>query len=317
MRPQPNWKVLWVFYPILNSMLDWIFGIIIILCLGGAIFIISRKLPELSALDVHTLPEEKSGKKKKEIIGKRIDARRQKIKENSKKYLTPFRRQWGQWQLKFRIYVGKIERLMLHEQAAGKKTEIKIMDLETEARLKKLVDEGGQYLTQNNLERAEEKFIAAIKLDTHAASAYRGLADTYFAKKSLEEARATYQFVLQLDKEDDSVMVKLAEIAESQGDLEEAIEYYQQAVVINDSLSPRFVHLAELLLRVGQPLVAREAIEAAVELEPQNPKYLDLLTETAILCQDKTLALKVYSTLCLVNPENKKLPDLKQRIDLL
>ena len=110
---------------------------------------------------------------------------------------------------------------------------------------------------------------------------------------------------------------KLAEIAESQGDLEEAIEYYQQAVVINDSLSPRFVHLAELLLRVGQPLVAREAIEAAVELEPQNPKYLDLLTETAILCQDKTLALKVYSTLCLVNPENKKLPDLKQRIDLL
>lgn len=298
-------------------MLNWIFLIIIILCIGGAIFIVSRKFPELSALDVAILPEEKFGRKKKEIITKRIDARRARIKEKSKKYFFPLRKIWGQWQLKFRIYVGKIERLMLHEQAAAKKTQTKITDLETTAHVKKMIDEGEQLLAQNNLDRAEEKFIAAIKLDTHAVAAYRGLADAYLAKKSLEEARTTYQFVLQLDKEDDSVMVKLAEIAESQGDIEEAIQYYQQAVVINDSLSPRFVHLGELLLRVGQPVVAREAFAAAVELEPQNPKYLDLLAETAILCQDKTLALKVYGDLCLVNPENKKLPDLKQRIDLL
>ncbi len=298
-------------------MLDWFFLIVIILCIGGAIFIISRKFPELSALDVSTLPEEQSGRKKKEIILKRIDARRQKINENSKKYFSPLRRFWGQWQLKFRIYVGKIERLILHEQAAAKKTEAKIVDLETEARVKKLVDEGEQLLSQNNLDRAEEKFIAAIKLDTHNGVAYRGLGDAYLAKKSLEEARTTYQFVLHLDKEDDSVMVKLAEIAESQGDLEEAIQYYQQAVVVNDSLSPRFAHLGELLLRVGQPYVAKEAFAAAVELEPQNPKYLDLLAETAILCQDKTLALKFYADLCLASPENKKLPDLKQRIEML
>ena len=109
-------------------------------------------------------------------------------------------------------------------------------------------------------------------------------------------------------------MVKLAEIAESQGDLEEAIGYYQQAVLVNDSFSPRFYHLAELLVKVGQPQVAVESILQAVELEPQNPKYLDLLIEIAIICGNKDLALKGYGELRLVNPENQKLHSFKDRI---
>ena len=117
-----------------------------------------------------------------------------------------------------------------------------------------------------------------------------------------------------MEPDDDSVLVKLAEIAESQGDLEEAIQYYQQAVLVNDSFSPRFYHLAELLLKVAQPQVAKEAILQAVELEPQNPKYLDFLIEIAIICGDKTLAIKAYGDLRLVNPENQKLHSLKDRI---
>jgi tetratricopeptide (TPR) repeat protein len=113
------------------------------------------------------------------------------------------------------------------------------------------------------------------------------------------------------------VLVKLAEIAETQGNLEEAIAYYQQAVVINDLLSPRFYHLAELLLKVNQPDIAREAIESALDLEPKNPKYLDLLIEIAILLSDKKMALDTYNELRLVNPENQKLDSFKSRINEL
>ncbi len=141
------------------------------------------------------------------------------------------------------------------------------------------------------------------------------MGDAYLAKNSLEEARQTYRFVLQLEPDDDSVMVKLAEIAESQGDVEEAIEYYQHAVLVNDALSPRFYHLAELLLKVDQASVAKEAVLQAVELEPKNPKYLDLLIETAIICGDRVLAQKGYNDLRLVNPENNKLNDFLDRIN--
>ena len=84
-----------------------------------------------------------------------------------------------------------------------------------------------------------------------------------------------------------------------------------------DSVSPRFYHLAELLLKVEQPEVAKESIVQAVELEPQNPKYLDLLTETAIICRDKDLALQSYNDLRGVNPDNQKLDGFKDRIDQL
>ena len=53
----------------------------------------------------------------------------------------------------------------------------------------------------------------------------------------------------------------------------------------------------------------------AVELEPKNPKYLDLLIETVILCGDKDLAERAFNELRMVNPENQKLAVLRERIN--
>ena len=99
--------------------------------------------------------------------------------------------------------------------------------------------------------------------------------------------------------------------------MDEAISYYQQAALLGDTLAPRFFHLAELLLKVAQPETAKEAICSACELEPKNPRYLDLLIETAIICDDKLLAEKTWEDLRIVNPDNNKLSDFKERIDNL
>jgi tetratricopeptide (TPR) repeat protein len=112
-------------------------------------------------------------------------------------------------------------------------------------------------------------------------------------------------------------MVKISELSEKKGNLEEAINYLQQAVVLNDSLSSRFYHLSELLLKVNQADIAKEAIEQAVDLEPKNPKYLDLLIETGILCGDKVLAEHGFQELRLVNPQNQKLESFQARINAL
>ncbi|KKQ40994.1 MAG: Glycosyl transferase family 2 [Candidatus Magasanikbacteria bacterium GW2011_GWA2_37_8] len=297
-------------------MLNIVFSIIILIGLGVAAFIVIRKFPQLANLDVNNLPAEKVARKKKEIITKRINEHNQVVKEKLVRWLKPVGYLWGLVQLQFRRYVGKLEILLHHEQAAKKKLEVPEMSTEEqEQKLARLIQEGEQHLQFNHYDQAEEKFIAAIKINSKSAVAYRGLGDTYLAKGALEEARQTYRFILQLEPDDDSVLVKLADIAESQGDLEEAIEYYQQAAILNDALSPRFCHLAELLLKVDQPQVAKEAILQAVELEPQNPKYLDLLIETAIICKDKNLANKGYNDLRLVNPENQKLEEFRHRIE--
>jgi hypothetical protein len=80
-------------------------------------------------------------------------------------------------------------------------------------------------------------------------------------------------------------------------------------------LSSRFYHLAELLIKADHPEIAKESIIQAVELEPKNPKYLDLMTETGILCGDKVLADTGFQELRLVNPQNNKLESFQARIN--
>jgi len=290
--------------------------VVIVGSLGVIVFIVTRKFRQTANLDLNNLPEEKIYQKKREIINKRIQKSSNLVKDNVMRGLSPIGKVWGKVQLRFRIYVGQMERLLHHEQALKTKTEKKkvISTEEQEQKFAQIIQDAEQQLKLSSHDQAEDLFIAAIKISPKSAVAYRGLGDTYLAKNSLEEARQTYIFLLQLEPDDDSVMVKLAEVAESQGDLEEAINYYQQAVLVNDSFSTRFYRLAELLVKVDQPEVAREAVLQAVELEPQNPKYLDLLIEIAIICGDKPLALKAYNDLRLVNPENQKLGSLKDRV---
>lgn len=295
-----------------------LFLLVTLVCLGVIGFIIWRKIPQVANLDVANLPQEKTNRKKNEIILRRLDLKSNETKKKLGKKLKPLQAIWGQLQLKFRIYVGKIERLLHHEQMVKTKQEnSQLSSEELTNKLKSLVKEGQQYLEAGSFDQAEQSFIGAIKINAKSADAYRGLAETYLRRGAKEEAKQTFIFLLQLEPNNDAVMVRLAQMAEEDNDIDQAIEYYQLAVVANDALSPRFAHLADLLLKVGQNEVAKEAIMQAVELEPQNPKYLDFLLETAILCQDKKLATEAFSKLRMSNPENSKLPEFKYRIDSL
>lgn len=298
-----------------SFMLYYIPLAVIVICFAVIIFVIARKLPQTANLDVENLQEEMELKKKEEIIAKRVEEEGRKLKAGWVRRFAPVKKIWGKLQLKFRIYVGKVERLWYHEESLKKKEKAgRMAPREKKQEIDFLLQSGEESLKAGDLEKAEDYFISAIKLDVKSSPAYRGLADTYLAKNSLEEAVQTYLFLLQLCPHDDAVMAKLAEIFEGKNDLEKAIEYYQKAVLENDSLSPRFYHLSELLLKIKQPETAKEAIVQAVELEPKNPKYLDLMIEIAIICGDKPLAERGYDELRLVNPENQKLVEIKERI---
>ncbi|MSU75218.1 MAG: tetratricopeptide repeat protein [Candidatus Magasanikbacteria bacterium] len=293
-----------------------IFAIIILLSLGAIGYVVAPKIPQLASIETEHLPEERQARKKKEIILKRIEQEGKLARERWVLRLAPVGRLWAVIQFTFRRYVGRVERLWRHEESVKKRFEkSRIPVVETRSQLSACIKEGENALAAGAFNKAEEYFIGAIKLDTKSVAAYRGLADTYSQQGAETEAEETYRFLFKLDPTSDTVAVKLGEIAAAKNNIQEAIEWYQQAVLINDSLSPRFYRLAELFLAVQEPQTAREAILSAVALEPKNPKYLDLLIETAILAGDRKLAEQSFQELRLVNPDNQKLVSFKERIE--
>lgn len=282
------------------------------------IFVAVPKISRLVNLDVNNLPEEIEQQKKKEIILKRLELKGKDLGKKITKRLSFVQKWWVFVQGRFRVLVFRIEKLWHHEESMRKKIlEKEMTSEEKENKLNAIVREAEGFFATQDFDKAEQLYIAALRLNPKSAIVYRGLGDTYFAKKAYNEAVETYEFLLGLNKDDDNVLMKLGEIKEIQNKLDEAINYYQQATLIGDSLSPRFFHLAELLLKVKQSEVAKEAIKEACALEPKNPKYLDLLIETAIICDDKLLAEKGFEELRLVNPDNNKLADFKERISKL
>ncbi|MDO8625991.1 MAG: tetratricopeptide repeat protein [Candidatus Magasanikbacteria bacterium] len=290
--------------------------LLIIVAVGVAVIlaVLGRHLREAAQLDVDNLPLEQEYRKKQAILGKRLEAEGKILRERSEKLLRPLKKFWDIIQTKFRVYVYKIEKLWRYEKVLRKTKAAPRVPEERQNKIDSHLKQGEESLARATYDTAESAFIAAIKLDPKCAAAYHGLAKTYMGRESWEEARQTLLFLAKLDPSNDNVFAALGEVAEKLGDVGKAIEYYQEAVILNDALSPRFYHLAELLLKENQPAVAREAVVSALALEPKNPKYLDLLVETAILMGDQDEAERGFQEMRLVNPENQKLAEWKERI---
>lgn len=286
--------------------------ILIVLSLAVMIFVVVKKFPQLTLLDVNSIPEVKVEKKKNEFYKKRAEEGAKGKSIKTKKFLQPFVQKWRDLQLVFRKYVGQVQRQMI-EKSEKKKVGLEKVDKTEE--LKIVLQEGEYALGQGDFDTAEKKYIEAVRLDPKNVEAYYGLGNVYYVQDQIEEALETLKFVLQLDENDIKTLVKLAEIEEERNDIETAVEYYQRVVLVEDNNPHRFAKLADLLVEIKKYDTALEAVAQAVEIEPQNPKYLDKMIEISVLCDNKKVAEETYQKLRMVNPENQKLVSLKVRID--
>ncbi len=296
-----------------------IVGTLVLISASFLVWVMIHSWSRLTLLDVNNLPEVKESQKKNDILRRRAEAAQlktgkavKKISSRAGMFLHIF---WSNFQTHFRQAVDKLEHTLL-DIRRKKMTEPRSI-LDRNRQIRDLMTEAHAGLETQAFDAAEKAFIAVISLDPKNNSAYQGLGDVYFAEKHFSEARETYRFLLHLDKRNEHALVRLAEIAEADGALETAVEYYQQAVLINDSLSIRFYKLYELLSTLHQPETALTAIQEALALEPQNPKYIDNFIEASILVGNKTLAEDGYRRLRMVNPENQKLAIFRERIDTL
>lgn len=290
--------------------------ILILLSLGVMIAVIIKKFPQLSLLDVDSIPEVKIEKQKDIYLRRRAQENAKKTAELTKKMATPLVRLWKILQLSFRKYFGKIKNTVLeHEQkkkeAAYETPEEKQMDV------KALIGQAERLVEEENLEKAEAKFIEAIRLDAKNEEAYLGLGSLYLKQGQYPEAEESLQFLYKINPENNKCLSKLAELYEEKGDKAKAVDFYEKSLLVDDSQSKLFIKIADLLLDLGEKETALESVRQAVKAEPENPRYLDKMVEIGVLCSNKKLADEAYQKLRMVNPDNQKLADFKVRIDSL
>lgn len=289
------------------AVLTIIAGAAAVISLGGIIFILARKLPQTSIINIETIPKERELKIKQDLLLARLERRRARMAEKLSLALGPF------WKLirygfeRLITWAEELERAHKAKQVkkeSGDSRSVAALLLEAE----RLSDNG-------DFDEAEEKYIEVIKIDSKNTQAYKGLGELYMAKRDYAHARETLEFLIKLGKADATIYADLGAVAREQGKLEEAKGELLRSISMESRLAPAYVDLGLVYDSMGEHERAVEAFARAVELEPANPRNLDLLLEESIIVGNKNLAEDAFLKLREANPENQKLREFKKRID--
>jgi len=293
---------------------------IIIASAGWIIFIIVRRFPQLSLLEVEKLKEVKQAKIKEDLKKQRfiraLAAAKIQLK-NKLIFLSVFGCKWVQLQTAFRQKVGqaqiKYKKAVL---ASVKKEENKKIPSTTDiVEIGKILRQADEALERGDGNFAERKYIEVIKNDKRNIEAYRGLGKVYMDMEKYQEAEETFKFLLKLSPRDDRVYNRLAMLAQSTGDLEKAAEYFERAINIDNTLAIRYYDLGLIYAKLNKLAPATQNFRRAVKIEPNNPKYLDQLLKISIICRDIELAKETLAKLKEVNPENQVIIEYENEIE--
>lgn len=300
--------------------------ILIIACLVGILIIVVRKFPQLTSLDVGTLPKVQQAEIKKQLELKRFWRAMARVGEWVKTTSGPVKGVWKMGQNKFRAHVAKLQEKyekvaeeIEAKKASGAPAQGASSDTAAPAgdtgKVGEWLSKAEEHIDRNELKEAEQCFIEVLRLDEKNVEAYRGLGKVYLDLERYKEATAIFKFLLKLAPQDDRVFNRLAMAYMGQSKYEDAVKALEKAVEINDTLAIRFFDLGRLYQELERPAAALRNFQKASDIEPGNPKYLDQLLEISIITGDRRLAVDAYERLEAVNPDNHKLPEFRERIE--
>lgn len=258
--------------------------ILIGLCLVIILAIVLKKFPALAILDVSSMADAKEAKFKEQLIKARVE-------RDVAKLSGRLGRIW--------LWLSRsLARFLDSSQKALKKIKLsyrageKIPWPEKNKRIKELFVASEEALKKEAYNEAEEKLVEIISLDQKNLLAFCRLAALYDQLKKLPEARQTYEYAL-----------KLARVRQGDRPVAEGL-----------SLAEIYFSLAGVEKAADDLGAARENLREALDLEPNNPRYLDLILDLSIMEKDKVAAQEYFKKLAAVNPENNKLAAWQEEI---
>jgi tetratricopeptide (TPR) repeat protein len=272
-----------------------------------------RKSPNLASININNLPEIKAERQKQIILQGRLYRGAQSLSARIKKILEPIQ---DQINLNFKNYY---QRLRSFEHELKRKGEKQLSEAVGKSQtLDSFLVEARQLINNEEYQKAEDKLIDGLSLDTHNVEAYKLLVDLYRARKQFDEAKETLEYLLRLTHEaDSSVYFSLADIAKERGNLKQAEDDYLRSISLSDDNYLYFLSLAEVYMELDDKEKALQTAQRAYILAPNNPKILDFLINLCIIIQDKALANDYLEQLKAVNPENNKIIEFNEKIDNL
>jgi len=267
-------------------MLTIISIILIAAALVVSLSIIIKKFPVLAILDVANIPGAKETKFKQRIMKQRVDRDLARWSGRLGRMALFVNRRLSGWLKSWQAHLKK--------EKANHKIGTMIPWPKKQKQIQALLLAAEDLLKKEAFESAEEKLVEVVSLDQKNLSAWRSLGDLYEQQKKWSEARQTYEYILKLERQQRA--------DKTVGDLTRPEIYFS---------------LANIEREAGDLDAALENIRAALDLEQNNPRYLDLILNLSIMRKDKALAEECWEKLAEVNPENNKLTEWWKEIENL
>jgi tetratricopeptide (TPR) repeat protein len=268
-------------------MLEKISLILAGLSLLAILFIVIRKFPVLAVLNIDNLPGEKEASFKKEIIKKRLDRDLSRVG-------GVFSRVWLFLDKRVKYFLSFSEK-NLKKIKTNYRRQREISWLDKSQLIKELSLAAETAAKKNDENLAEEKLLEIISLDQKNLSAFVDLGKLYQQSKKWPEASQTFRHALKL-------AAKRRGGRSLDGDPILAEIYFSLAIIGRDSDNLE---------------AALNDISEALELETNNPRYLDLILDLSIMKKDRELASRYLEKMRVINPENQKLAVWEESINNL
>ncbi len=259
--------------------------ILILASLSVIIVITIRKFPVLANLDLENIPAEKEAKFKERIISDRLKRNYLKWKSKVVKLTRPVLetiKRFLKW-----VYKKSVDFKDSYKKVPG------MSDVDIENRIALLLDEAEEAMKKEDINTSEKKLIEIIGLDNKHKHAFKLLGKLYLDKKSFEESRQIFEYLLKLENEKNFGETDPIQISQT------------------------FFDLALVYEAMGSYDKAFENVRNALDIEPNNPRFLDTMLEISIIKKDKVFALDAYDRLAAANPDNQKLEEFKRQISEL
>ena len=249
------------------------FVLIILLAAIIIIIIIARHFPALAVLDVDNIPEEKERQVKEKIIRDRISRKFSFFNNLSKKISKISDRIYNFFQSKL---------LELQKKNQEIQEEKHLLNVSLMEKNKILFSQVEDLLKNENWEGAEKKLIDIISLDDKNFLAFFELGEVYRIEEKWQEAKQTLSYAN-----------KLAEVFPEKVSKNELANLNYSLALINKELND----LSE----------AKDGLLKSLEIDPNNPRYLDLMLDLCIIKKEKLSALKYLEKIKEINPDNNNI----------
>ncbi|MBI3231730.1 MAG: tetratricopeptide repeat protein [Candidatus Doudnabacteria bacterium] len=125
--------------------------------------------------------------------------------------------------------------------------------------------------------KSEQDYLEAIKNEPKNLGHYDNLGKHYLQAGNFGDAKDAYMYLTSHDSGKADYWANLGFAAFKLKDFKQAIEAYKNSLALDSSQPNRYYNLAQSYKMTGDSERAREALAVALQMDPQNFKFLELM----------------------------------------